>query len=118
MDSVDFNRLTGIKAALHYCSDDYCFQLGDVIFEVVENEDDGYRSSMDEVRIVEREALSKYPHNHFLEEVTILAGDEDSMWKILGADGHRWLQFGTRDASDYYPTFVFDWTPRQAQVAF
>ena len=49
---IDFTTLVGEKASLYYTSILYSFQLGTVLFEVVEDENDGYRSMMQCVKVV------------------------------------------------------------------
>lgn len=80
-------------------------------FEVVEDEEDGYRSSLEEVREVPIGDTI-----HFREPVADVIVSEIAAARCDGyqfADdsGHVWLQVGTDYSCDYYPCFVFDYTP-------
>ena len=110
--SIDFDRLKGLTASLYFCSHLNQFQLGSVIFEVVEDENDGYRSSMSEVRIIKTDA----PKNSgdLLAIVSInkkYDGTFDGYQLIDPITGHVWYEFGTSEYDDYYPCFVFRYTP-------
>jgi hypothetical protein len=90
------------------------FKLDNCVFEAVEDESDGYRSMMSEVRMqdctdnliffktpiarvrVEDESEGSYDHRGF-----------DGYKLVDVKDGHVWLLFGTDDPTDYYPSFTF-----------
>lgn len=111
--SIDFSKLEGTKANLYHNNRINQFQLGSVIFEVIENEDDGYRSSLKEVAILDTNAIKL--SNNFLAEVVIKNGNKDNFegWLIEDEnDGHIWLKFGTDNVDDYYPTFTFYFNPK------
>jgi len=104
MKSVNFDNLVGEAASLYYCNNLNQFQLGSVIFEVIEDEEDGYRSSMSEVNIVNR--LAQENTRDFLADVIIAKVDE--IYQIIDiTDGHIWYEFGTNTNDDYYPWFIF-----------
>lgn len=111
MKTIDFDTLIGSKAKLYnYVNDIYAFQLGSVLFEVVEDPNDGYRSSMEEVRILSDG--NKKVSKDFLGDVIIEAcPDADFDGYILRdvANGHTWLKFGTDNSDSYYPSFTFEW---------
>jgi len=87
-------------------------------FEVVEDEADGYRSMLDEAREVPLADTI-----HFREPVTeVTVGKVEnssafSGYEMLDRNGHVWLKAGTDYSDDYYPCFVFDYTPPLATVA-
>lgn len=58
METINFDYLVGQTASLYQCNDVNCFQLGSVIFEAIEDENDSYRSMMDGVRVVRRDAMA------------------------------------------------------------
>lgn len=120
MDSVNIDKLLDIAAALHYCPFSNSFQLGDVIFEVVADSDDGERSSMAELRIVSTNAVQEYPNHYFLANVKMQEEDDD-IYQIVedenGPNQHFWLRFGTEETHSDYPLFLFDWTPRELSVS-
>lgn len=107
---VDFKTLVGEKASLYYTNMANYFQLGSVVFEVIEDENDGYRSAMKEVKI----HGNNVPKVGFLAEVEIKElNTEVSGFELVDTkDCHCWLQFGTNYTDDYYPCFVFNWTPK------
>ena len=110
--TIDFENLNGCTASLYYNNHLYQFQLGSVIFEVVEDEDDGYRSSMREVKIIKLNA----PRNpgDFISTVSIVSHNDGSFqgYKLqCTTTGHEYLTFGTDNYDDYYPCFVFNFTP-------
>ena len=110
-DTVDFNFLVGKKANLYMSPNDpNKFQLGDLIFEVIEDEDDGYRSSMDTVLI---SGFGSINSNRRLDEITIVKSEEADFdgFELRGKDNHLWLKFGTDNVGDYYPCFIYKWTP-------
>jgi hypothetical protein len=114
--SVDVDKLVGLKANLYYCNLVNSFQLGSVIFEVIEDENDGYRSSFQELQVVRDDAEKR--DRDFLAEVQILNVEHGEFkgYQVTGTDGHVWVEFGTDYADDYYPCFVFNTTPKPPKV--
>ncbi|MFA6087447.1 hypothetical protein [Mucilaginibacter sp.] len=104
MRTVDFDNLVDSEATLYLCMDNNSFQLGSVVFEVIEDESDGYRSAMSEVTIVNTSAKTDNP----LDTVKIHKAD-DCYLLTSTITGHVWLQFGTDYSDSYYPCFVFAW---------
>ena len=110
--TINFDKLVNLTASLYYnkTHDLYRFQLGSVIFEVVEDENDGYRSSMEEVRVIDKEAPRS--QGDFLAIVRIEATNLNSRttWSLIDeVDNHTWLEFGTDNEDDYYPSFMFNY---------
>lgn len=113
MGTVEFSRLIGLKASLYYRSHMNQFQLGDVIFEVLEDESDGYRSYMKAVQIVDQNAKRK--EGDLLAEIIIQIASNsnfDGFDLVDTHDGHTWLSFGTDNSDDYYPSFTFYFQPK------
>ena len=113
MGTVEFHRLIGLKASLYYINHMNQFQLGDVIFEVLEDEDDGYRSYMKEVKIIDVNAKRK--PGDFLDEIIIEVSkksDFDGFCLKSTTSDHCWLTFGTDNSDDYYPSFTFYFQPK------
>ena len=104
---VDFEKFAGMEASLYYCNHLNQFQLGDVIFEAIEDESNGYRSMMQEVRLVKTDAPRR--SGDFLGIVTIEKVYENDFdgFHLTDKDGHIWLTFGTDNVEDHYPTFKF-----------
>lgn len=108
MKTIDFQKLVGQKAKLYLSLDINTFQLGKVKFEVKEDENDGYRSAMDQVVIVDENINLKK---------SILIADVEIFTSEFGfclADekGYVWLDFGTDYSDSYYPHFIFNWNPQ------
>lgn len=110
MESINFDKLLGEEASLYYCNDSYTFQLGTVKFEVVEDEQDGYRSSLKDVFIVDRSAK----RTELLANIVIRNSSEiDEGYDLVDTeDDHVWITFGTDHADDYYPCFIFRFNAR------
>ena len=81
-------------------------------FEAVEDESDGYRSMLDEIREVTTDGKIFFDRpiaTIFVKEVE----SGFSGWELVDAkDGHVWLRFGTDNADDYYPMFTFEYDPK------
>lgn len=111
MEKINFDNLVGSKANLYlYTGEINCFQLGSVIFRVVEDEQDGYRSSLDHVEIVNRNA----PLGQFLDEIII--HENGATYSLIGTNNHEWLRFGTNNWDDYCPMFIYIWTPKDYET--
>lgn len=111
IQTVDFNELVGSIATLYPCPNfPNKFQLGEIIFEVIEDENDGYRSMMEQVMIVGRKAKTVKE----LAKITIRSSDKISGFELVdNLDGHVWLSFGTDYTDGYYPFCVFNWIPKK-----
>lgn len=106
---VDFKSLVGSKAKF-YGVESERFKLGKVVFEVEEDPCDGYRSMLAGVSIVDNATITG--GNGLLANVIIATDDDIEGYKLIDADtGHTWLRFGTSDHNDYYPCFLFSYTP-------
>ncbi len=115
-----FHALVGREMNFYGVVDEK-FMLDEVVWEAMENENDGYRSSIGDVvlRNDSHELFGKEP----LARVRIVdvdrpwdrARDEpydnvDDGYKLVDVqDGHVWLTFGTDNEDDYYPRFVFQY---------
>lgn len=111
MKEVDVKSLLNQQFQF-YGATENCFKIDHRILEVIEDPEDGYRSMMDYVCEYDKDDIIFYPSP--LDLVTIRAIDDDN-YEIIGIkDNHRWLLFGTDMTDDYYPFFVFDYTPRNA----
>lgn len=93
------------------------FKLGSTVYEAIEDPDDGYRSYLGSVEVVDSKAIF---FNQPLAEVTVLSVDEVNGngafegYKLVDThDGHVWLVFGTENTDDYYPWFTFKYLPKE-----
>lgn len=97
------------------------FKWGGNVYEVVEDESDGYRSSLGELRDATQAADLGPFFRTSVAELTMRVGpelgryehqcDPDEIWQLVDASGVVWLTFGTENADDYYPSFCFRYTP-------
>lgn len=103
MKQIELSDLFGRKGIL--CAvEGYKFRIGDLTFEAIEDEYDGYRSMMSTLCIVDNIRPT------FSEEVTI--GTEYGHTLVLTTnDDNVVLRVGTDYHDDYYPVFVFGWNP-------
>lgn len=87
---------------------DNSFKIGDQVFEVLEDQDDGYRSYLDTVESVNDEQLVFL--NRSFANVKVTACETAvfiGFCLVDTATGHTWLKFGTCTTDDWYPYFVF-----------
>ena len=90
------------------------FKIGGVVFEAREDEEDGYRSSLDCIpRVHVDKIFSKKPIANIR-----ITKDSDGYIKLLDASNHCWLKIGTDYSDDYYPCFVFKYTPNETKTTF
>ncbi len=109
---LDFANLVGLQANLYLCPPNtYQFQLGAMLFEVEEDESDGYRSSVKETKVI---SITAPIRGRALAKITIKdAADQDlDGYDLIDEEGHTWLSFGTNNSDSYYPGFVFNWQPK------
>jgi hypothetical protein len=88
------------------------FKLGDVVWEAIEDECDGYRSCLGTVEVKESSAIF---FKLTIAEVTLLIDSDgyfDGYQLVDTSDGHVWLRFGTDNTEDYYPCFTFQYSPK------
>lgn len=96
--------------------DNYCFKVGDHVFEAIENEDDGYRSYLDSVVVHDPERLNLIFHGRPFAVVVVEEYDDgDFRGYALRdiEDNHVWLCFGTEYYDDYYPVFRFKYEAKK-----
>jgi len=88
-----------------------------VTFEIREDPEDGYRSSMDGVFFPDKPALffeQPIAQIQIRKRVTKPEDHDDDpeTWELVDKDGHIWLEYGTHHSDSYYPSFVFDYSPK------
>lgn len=124
---MDFNDLMGKPCDFHGV-DNNRFRLdfeGKLYtFEAVENEDDGHRSMMDEVRSVSDDEPGIFfdtPVARVIPTEVEDLKDDDMLNNFDGYElrdettGHVWLRLGTNETGDDYPCFKFDYSPSGEQ---
>ncbi len=95
-----------------YGVDNNCFKLGRKIYEAIENEDDGYRSYLDSIIVVNIDGIFFNKPLATVEVKAIEFNDFDGYVFEDTKDGHVWLRVGTDYCDDYYPIFIFDYQPK------
>ena len=118
-EMYELNELVGKKVG--FCGVDnntFCLSIDErrVAFEAVEDESDGYRSMLEEVREVPLEGRVFFKRSIADVHVESLDSDREAPGDFKGyalkdASGHTWLKIGTDYADDYYPCFIFEYTP-------
>lgn len=91
------------------------FKLGDTVYEALEDGNDGYRSYLGSIEVRADGGIFFGQPVDTVVAVDAPAEPKDFDGYLLRSteDGHVWLRFGTEDAGDYYPTFIFEYTPRK-----
>jgi hypothetical protein len=110
-----------------YGVDNRFFKVGDesgqAVFEVLEDESDGYRSSLEGLRLVtEEEYLKEKPifFGESLGKVKLIKQEKNDadLYELVDVqDGHVFLEFGTENTDEYYPYFVFRYNPKPRNLA-
>lgn len=104
------------------------FKLGGYIFEVLEDESDGYRSCLETVRRTYIDPDRPWHDGHgdmiaFRKPIAKCRVTDDRQYgqnvddeflHLIDENGHVWLTFGTSNTDDYYPCFRFEYKPRAA----
>lgn len=115
LGTINLNVFKGVECDLYYNNMLNCFQLGSILFEVIEDQNDGYRSALEEVRIVSQTAPMK-PGDYLGKVVVESAGATPNYGNFSGhvikdaVTGHIYYEIGTDDSDSYYPCFVFCYT--------
>ena len=107
--------------AQFYGADGNRFKLGNTVFEAKEDESDGYRSMMSEVKAVKRtkemvffdQPLGRVRVDEVRGHHRSSYGNFDGYALVDMKDHHRWLLLGTDNSDDYYPSFTFEYTPKE-----
>ena len=115
MESVDMKELVGQVFKFYGVGGLNEFKLGPTVYEAMEDENDGYRSALEDVVVVVA------PTNHYPKERIALvrveeADDVRGIRLVDVCTGHIWLTVGTDDYEDWYPCFVFRYEPDPSRV--
>lgn len=102
------------------------FKLGDVVWEAVEDPSDGYRSCLgciivkpESQTIFFKTPISRVRVDYFkgMENPNakyLYERREVDFYKLVDiSDGHVWLTLGTDNSDDYYPSFHFNYAPKE-----
>jgi len=110
----------------YYGCDNHRFKLDHVVFEPLEDPDDGYRSLLGTIEVstddagifydrpLARVRIASYDGEFMADEEGFGEEVSDCGYKLIDvSDGHVWLQFGTGNYDDYYPYFMFRHYPKK-----
>lgn len=118
-------EMLGKRAKLYgvaYGSDQDSVKLGRRVWTFVCDPSDGYRSYCEEVRLETDKSIGPF----FVDPVATVTVREwtnsgrdyqDSPpdgFELVDNDGHVWLTVGTDHSDDYYPSYTFGYTPKEA----
>jgi len=104
-----------------YGVDNLRFKLAEQVFEAVEDENDGYRSYLESIKVVNDpyDIFSSLPLALVrVERVEINKVDEDGEefrfhgYHLVDTTGHIWLKVGTSSTDAWYPCFRFTYDPK------
>lgn len=90
---------------------DTTFKLDDVVWQAIEDPQDGYRSMMEKIGRVESISNLTFSSVPFA-TVQVRKNDLNGYDLVDGAE-HIWLSMGTDNGDSYYPCFVFRYSPPQ-----
>jgi hypothetical protein len=102
---------------------DNTFKIDDVVFKVLEDPNDGYRSMLGAIEYTgEHNSIFFSTPIARVKIVTYENINDDEFgnsknhgYRLIDvSDGHVWLEFGTHNYDDYYPYFVFRHFPKEA----
>ena len=128
-DLVGYHRLSGvdmlnesIKSTWGVRYDD-CqvinFILDGITYSAIEDPNDGYRSSMDEIRMDSGIVSNTFPEQEVLcMHVTKgkYSGEDDILEFRNVNTGAVIMRIGTENVDDWYPGFVCDWNPEEMDI--
>lgn len=98
-----------------YGVDNSEFKLNEVVYEAIEDPDDGWRSYLSSIEVKESNGIFfKQP----LAKIKVIKtenndSDFDGFALVDVVDGHVWLQIGTDHSEDWYPSFTFHYSPKK-----
>ena len=98
------------------------FKVDDIIFKVLEDPDDGYRSHLGAIEYGEKSEGIFFSQPIARVKIETYENEWRSGWvgvhqgyRLVDVDdNHVWLEFGTDHCDDYYPTFAFRHLPKAA----
>ena len=91
------------------------YKLDNTVWEAIEDESDGYRSYLDSIKISEQKNTDIFFENSLGTVIVQNVEDENSFtgFKLVEQKtGHVWLKIGTDYSVDYYPSFHFEYIPK------
>jgi hypothetical protein len=80
-----------------------------MFLEAMEDDSDGYRSSLDRVIVHPTQPASTTLPSTSIGRVTIVKSSGIDGWDFVDRNQHAWLSIGTDCSDSYYPCFIFRW---------
>lgn len=132
-DCDEYMKLIGCEFDFHGAQDNLV-RLNNVVYEFLEDPDDGYRSHLGAVRTTSASTHTGFFPNSVAKVILISTDDKESWpdeWTpppteqyhdapfsgfyLLDADDyHVWVQIGTEYHDSYYPCFVTHYSPKKS----
>ncbi len=118
MSEGDISPLEAGREYDFFGVDNCRMKLDGRVYEAMEDPDDGYRSYFGTIEIRDDAGVFfKTPLDRVRLQEAADGADDFTGWRLVSVtDGHQWLRFGTQDISDYYPGFIFEYTPRSLKT--
>ena len=99
---------------------DNTFKIDDIVFKVLEDPDDGYRSHLGAIDYTDNHSSLFFSQSIAQVIIETYHGrneeysEGDQGYQLVDVeDGHVWLEFGTDNTDDYYPMFAFRQMPKE-----
>jgi hypothetical protein len=87
------------------------FKLDDVVWEAIEDPDDGYRSCLDAVKAVKEDDCTFFHEPVATVKVIKVEASDFDGYHLVDKSGHVWLKVGTDTSDSYYPCFIVQYDP-------
>jgi len=96
-----------------YYAQAFTFILDGVVYTAIEDQNDGYRSAMAELKVNEFACYNLFEPIQVLGIHIDQSGsyDKADLLQLYSMNGKLLLEVGTRNSDDYYPSFVSAWHP-------
>jgi len=116
-----FSALHGMSLDYYGADSGSCeFKLDDIVFKVLKDPDDGYRSHLGVIEYGSQSDGLFFQSPLARVKIETYEGENESYsegnqgYRLTDIeDGHVWLEFGTDNTADYYPFFVFRHFPKE-----
>ena len=131
-DCDEYMKLIGCEFDFHGAQGSIV-RLNDIVYEFLEDPDDGYRSHLGAVRITPASQHTGFFPNPVAKVILVSTDDQDSwpedwtppptepyhdgpfsgFFLVDSDDYHIWAQIGTEYGDSYYPCFVTHYSPKE-----
>jgi hypothetical protein len=102
---------------------DNTFKIDNIIFKVLEDPDDGYRSYLGTIDYTDKHsslffyesiARVKIETYETISPEPAFGEEKNHGYRLVDTrDSHVWVEFGTHNYDDYYPCFIFRHFPKK-----